>query len=72
MGLKQDWKRIVKKAWSIRLMMLAGFFSGLEVAIPYVDQIVTVHRGLFAAVAFVATAGAFVTRLMVQNDMDSK
>lgn len=73
MALNQDWKRILKKAWSIRLIILAGLFSGLEVAYPLVEAFIpAAHRGLFAAVAFVATAGAFVTRLLAQANIPQK
>jgi len=72
MKLVDDWKRILKRAWSIRLILLAGFFSGLEaliqVATLFIEEL-PIPRGLFAAISFIAANGAFVTRLIAQQNM---
>ena len=40
MTLKPNWREIFKKAWSIRLGVLAGLFSGAEVVLPlFVDSL---------------------------------
>lgn len=74
MNLHHDWKTILKRAWSIKLILLAGFFSGLEALVQVVTlfagEMSSVPRGLFAILAFVASNGAFVTRLMAQRDLD--
>lgn len=75
MKLIQDWRDILKKAWSIRLILLAGLFSGLEIVMPFLPELFPIPRGAFAAFSFVATAGAFVTRLLAQQNItpeDSK
>ena len=65
--LVADWKRILRKAWSIRLMLAAGLLSGAEVALPlFADAI---PRGVFAATSGVVVMGAFVARLVAQKDM---
>ena len=71
MGLKvnlhADWKSIIRKAWSIRLMLLAAVLSGAEVALPYlVDKF---PPGVFAAISAVVSAGAMLARVMLQKDM---
>ena len=72
MKLADDWKRILKRAWSIRLILIAGFFSGLEALVQvitlFIDEL-PVPRGLFAILAFVASNGAFITRLLAQQDL---
>ena len=66
--LKPDWKTIVRRAWSVRLMVLAALLSGAEVILPLFSQ--AMPRNLFAALSFVAVAGAFVARLLVQKEVD--
>lgn len=66
MKLDTNWKKILKKAWSIRLLVLAAMLSGIEVALPFFqDQI---PRGPFAVASFLAVASAFVARLVAQKD----
>lgn len=62
-----DWKRILRKAWSIRLMLLAGLLSAVEVALPFFSD--AMPRGVFAALSGLSVGGAFVARLVAQKDM---
>ncbi|SMC57030.1 hypothetical protein SAMN06297251_10436 [Fulvimarina manganoxydans] len=70
LALDPNWKSIAKRAWSIRLMLLAGVLSGAEVALPLLDGLLTIHPGLFAAASGLVTAAAFVARLIAQRDLD--
>lgn len=70
MKLHQDWKNILRKAWSIKLILIAGFFSGLEVLLPFLQDFLPVHRGVFGFLSFVTANGAFVTRLLAQKDLE--
>ncbi len=65
--LLPDWKRVLRHAWSVRLLVAAGGLSGLEVALPYLDQWLSIPRGLFAALSGLTVGGAFVARLLVQQ-----
>ena len=65
--LLSNWQKILQRAWSIRLMLIEGLFSGLEVAVPLLQGVLPIHPGLFAALSLVAVMGAFVTRLLVQR-----
>ena len=67
--LVSNWRDLVKRAWSIRLMILAGLMSGLEVALPFVEHLVPIPNGLFAVLAALTTAGAFVARLLAQKNL---
>jgi hypothetical protein len=68
MTLKPNWREIFRKAWSIRLGLLAGLFSGAEVVLPlFMDEI---PRNMFAALSFVAVMGALVARLIAQPKAD--
>ena len=67
MTLYPNWKTIVRKAWSIRLIILAGLLSGIEVALQFFQH--TLPNGTFAALSAVATAGAFISRIVAQKDV---
>ena len=65
MKMLDDWKTILKKAWSIRLMLIAGMLSGIEVVLPlFID---TFPRGVFAILSILFTGAAFVARIMAQK-----
>lgn len=64
-----EWRRVLRRAWSIRLMIAAGILSGAEVAMPLLHGVVALPPGMFAALSGLATAGAFVARLVAQKDI---
>ena len=69
MKLHEDWRRIVRRAWSFRLMALAAMLSGAEVILPlFMDSI---PRNLFAALSFVAVGGGLVARLVAQSKIEN-
>lgn len=63
--LLENWRQILTKAWSVRLMALAAVLSGLEVAMPYLDG--SMPQGRFAAVSAVVTSAALLARLLAQR-----
>ena len=67
LALIDDWRRILRKAWSIRMAALAAFFSGAEIIVPLFQD--ALPRGVFAALSFVTVAGAFVARLVAQKEL---
>lgn len=69
MKLIPEWRDVLRKAWSLRLMALAGLLSGLEVAMPYLDGILPIPTGLFAAASGLIVAAAFVSRLVAQSSL---
>lgn len=69
MKLVDDWRAVVRRAWSIRLMIVAGVLSGLEVVLPLIDGWVPLDRGVFAALSGFTVAAAFVARLVAQKDI---
>ena len=69
MALKRNWKDLILKAWSIRFIILAGILSGMEIALPLVESFLPVPPGVFAALSFAATSGAFIARLLTQNNV---
>lgn len=65
--LTHNWRQVLKSAWSVRLIVLAGFLSGFEVALPMLGGIYPIPSGIFAALTFLSVAGAFVARLVAQK-----
>ncbi|WP_421362167.1 hypothetical protein [Agrobacterium rosae] len=62
-----NWWQVLKRAWSIRWIVLAGLLSGIEVFLPIIDGYVDIPRGVFAALSALATCAAFISRIMVQK-----
>lgn len=66
-ALVWNWRQILRYAWSIRLILVAGLLSGTEVALPLLQSVLPVPAGVLAFLSFLATAGAFVARLVAQE-----
>jgi len=70
MQLDSNWRLILKKAWSVRLILLSGLLSGLEVALPIIrealEPLQIVPTGVFAGVALVTTMAAVIARVVAQ------
>lgn len=62
-----DWKKVLKKAWSVRLMAFASVLSGCEAILPYASEFLP--RGSFAGLSFLIVTGALLSRFMAQKDM---
>jgi hypothetical protein len=67
MHIKDDWRQIVRKAWSIRFMLLAFALTMAEVMLPFFSDAVPPRA--FALLSGLAVAGAFVARLVAQRDV---
>ena len=67
MNLVQDWKRIIRKAWSFRLAALAAALAGAEMALPYVSDLFPSR--VFLALSMAVTIGAAVARIIAQPKM---
>lgn len=67
MHLASDWKLILKKAWSIRLLVIAGLLSGVEVAMPLLPW--DIPPAIFASLSGLFTMAAFIARIVAQKDL---
>ena len=65
--LDAKWKTILRMAWSVRPIVLAGILSACEIVLPLYGDVLP--RGLFAALSFAAVSGAFVARLVAQKEL---
>jgi hypothetical protein len=67
MTFKADWRDVVRKAWSVKFMVLAFCLTMAEVMLPFFSD--AVPPRMFAVLSGVAVAGAFVARLVAQKDI---
>ena len=65
--LLDDWRKIARRAWSIRLSIVAGIFTAAEVVVPLFGDMLP--RGVFVLLALVASIGATVARIVAQPEM---
>lgn len=68
MRLIANWRSVLLYAWSIRLMLLAGVFSGLEFALPHMRSFFPLNDGVFSLLSGLTIAIAFVSRLIAQRN----
>lgn len=69
MGLIDDWWKILRKAWSVRLMLIAGLLSGVEAVLPFFTDSMPWPRWVSALLIAGVVAGAFVARIVAQPKM---
>lgn len=72
MRLVANWRAVLTRAWSVRLMVLAFVLTVLEVALPLLDGYLPIPPYTFAALSGLATAGAFVARLIAQQNISGE
>ena len=67
MKLIDDAGKVLRRAWSVRLGILAAIFSGAEVIVPlFVDAM---PRSLFAVLSFLTVVAAVMARFVAQPRM---
>lgn len=67
LSLLVDWRNVLRRAWSIRFSLLAAGFSAAEVVVPLFSELLP--RGAFVLLAFAASIGAAVARIVAQPEM---
>lgn len=71
MKLLPDWQRILRRAWSMRLMLLAGLLTGCEAVLQVVGaDWLPMPPWARMLVLLLVIGGAFVARLLAQKDVD--
>jgi len=65
-----NWRRVLTRAWSARLMYAAAALSACEVALPILDQLMEIPRGLFAGLSAFTTFAALIARITAQKGMN--
>ncbi|MVA98834.1 hypothetical protein GN330_16425 [Nitratireductor sp. CAU 1489] len=67
MTLVANWRRVLRHAWSVRLMLLAALLSGAEIALPLLQGVLPVPPLTFAALSGLTTAAALIARFIAQD-----
>ena len=61
-----NWKDVAKKAWSVKLMLVAAVLSGLEAVLPFFSFL---PDWSFATLTFFVVIGAMVARFVAQKGL---
>lgn len=70
MKLNENWRRILGKSWSLRLIGLIGVLQMLDAVLPLLGA--SVPTGVVNALSILAAIGAAAARIMVQPDIDRR
>ncbi|SDG85066.1 MULTISPECIES: hypothetical protein [unclassified Duganella] len=66
--LIDDWRAVLRKAWSLKFSLLAAVLSAAELAVQFM-QPESVPRGVFAAIAGGVSLLAGLARLVAQTEL---
>lgn len=69
MTLVSDWKHILRKAWSVRFIILAGLLSMCEALLWLFPDVIP--PAPYAAAIFFVSIAALGSRIMAQKDFTS-
>lgn len=67
--LVTDWRGILRYAWSIRLLFLAGVLTAAEGLLPFFGVAFPLTDGQFAALQGVVIFAAFIARILAQRSL---
>ena len=62
-----NWRRVARKAWSVRLLGAASVLTGCEAVLPYMET--ELPRGSFALLSFFIVSLALFSRFIAQKDL---
>ena len=69
MRLIPDWRKVLRHAWSVRLIVLAGVLTGAEAILPLFPGLFAVEPQTLALVTFVIVMAALVARFVAQQSI---
>ena len=67
MRIAPDWRLILRRAWSVRLLVVAVVLSAAEVLLPFVSD--HFPRTVFAVISLLVVCGALVARFVAQKGL---
>ena len=71
--LLPDWRRLIRRAWSVRLILLAGLLTGCEAVLSAMGtEWLPVPVWARMVILFGVLGAAFVARLLAQKDDDGQ
>lgn len=70
MRLNENWRRILGKSWSVRLVALIGILQALDAVLPLLGA--STPSSILNALSILAAIGAAAARVMVQPDIERR
>lgn len=70
MQLVDDWRAILKRAWSVKFNIAATLFGAAEVVVALV-QPASIPHGVFAGIAAAVSILSNVSRVMAQKELSN-
>ncbi|NGO50415.1 hypothetical protein [Allomesorhizobium camelthorni] len=72
MKLLANWRDVLSRAWSVRLIILAAILSGAEVTLSMLDGVLDIPAGVFAALSGLVGAAALFARVVAQEGLSDE
>lgn len=70
--LIENWRWVVRYAWSVRILVFAAILTGLEVALPFFDSLLPFGTRGLAAIYFSITVFALIFRFKAQSRLEKE
>lgn len=75
MRLVENWRSILKRAWTVRLLIAAGLLSGIEALVSILtglDSLPPIAHVALVALTPLVIMAAFVARLVAQKSINPR
>ena len=59
--------KVARHAWSVRLIIIAGFLTGIEAVLPLVPELLPIPLEWLVVSQFLIVMGALVARFIAQD-----
>lgn len=66
---KENWRAILRHAWSVRFVFIAAILSGAEVGLPLVVDRLPFDPWWLALMSFGVVCAAFIARFVAQEKL---
>jgi hypothetical protein len=70
--LVRNWRRVLRYAWSVKLMAAAAVLTGLEAVLPSIWDWIPMKPEHKAGITFAIVVGALVLRFKVQSKISGE
>jgi hypothetical protein len=62
-----EWRKVLRYGWSVRLIVIAGFLTGLEAILPLAPELLPIPIEWLAVSQFLIVMGALFARFIAQS-----
>lgn len=67
--LIRDWKRVLRRAWSVKLALASSAFGAIELLLPQFTDVIPRHT--FAVLSIAVGVLAAIFRLLAQQELQN-